>query len=495
MKSTTALFLWLLIALAACNEGSRPDGLHEEDAIGSPSTISIQDLSDPGIFPETTAIKSTITKDGKPVYTSMTAYPIQAGKQLVCSPESLLHGVETPALNQQMLDDLKLAPGQYVFKTWAADINDQWVETAHFTFSIRPPWWHFAVCTLVFFLSIWGYNQWRTYALRKRSRELETLVNQATEELRLAKVAAEAANEAKSSFLSTISHELRTPLTSIIGFSKLNRKYLAQSLPNLVIQEAKAQKRIHKIDANLQVVISESERILSLINGLLDLAKIESGAMEWKMAPVEAGRLIESAAAATASLFEQKPGLELIMEIPDHLPVITADHDRILQVLINLISNAVKFTDAGDVTLGVRLSPSNGEPFPEPFSRYGWGIENKRPMIKNKVGMGGDQDVLVSPPSWPDKPHSNTTAVAGEGNSSTELIITVQDTGAGIPLKYLDQIFEKFRQVDQPQADTPKGTGLGLPICKEIVEHHGGRIWVNSLPGHGSTFAFSLPVD
>lgn len=116
-------------------------------------------------------------------------------------------------------------------------------------------------------------------------------------------------------------------------------------------------------------------------------------------------------------------------------------------------------------------------------------------MIRNKVGMGGDQEVLVSTPSLPGTSWKNTETMAGTRDSSKELIITVQDTGAGIPPKYLDQIFEKFKQVDQEQTDKPKGTGLGLPICKEIVEHHGGRIWVNSLPGHGSTFAFSLPVD
>lgn len=484
MKSTTALFLWLLIALAACDEGSRPHGLHEEDTIGSPSPIRIQDLSYPGIFPETAAVKSIIAKDGKPVCTSMTA-SIQASNHLLCPPESLLNAGKAPVLNHQMIEGLELSPGQYVFKIWAADVNDQWVETANFTFTIRPSWRYFAVCILILLFSIWSYNQWRAYALHKRSHELETLVNQT----------AEAANEAKSNFLSTISHELRTPLTSIIGFSKLNRKYLTQNLPNLVIQEAKAQKRIHKIDANPRVVVSESERILSLINGLFDLAKIESGAMEWKMAPVDAGQLIESAAAATASLFEQKPELELVTEIPDHLPVLTADRGRIVQVLINLISNAVKFTDAGAVTLGVRLSPSNCGPFTESFSRYGWGIEDKRQMIKNNVGTSGHQDVLVSPSSLPATPRKHTAAMAGEGDSSKELIFTVQDTGAGIPHKYLDQIFEKFKQADQSQTDKPKGTGLGLPICKEIVEHHGGRIWVNSLPGRGSTFAFSLPVD
>jgi signal transduction histidine kinase len=116
-------------------------------------------------------------------------------------------------------------------------------------------------------------------------------------------------------------------------------------------------------------------------------------------------------------------------------------------------------------------------------------------MIKNNVGTSGHQDVLVSPSSLPATPRKHTAAMAGEGDSSKELIFTVQDTGAGIPHKYLDQIFEKFKQADQSQTDKPKGTGLGLPICKEIVEHHGGRIWVNSLPGRGSTFAFSLPVD
>lgn len=496
MKSTTALFLWLLIALAACDDGSDRHRLPHERVTTSSSSIDIQELSDPTIFPETTAIKSMITKDGKPVYTSMTTYPQQlTAPSLSVIPGNPLDTGQMSVFNQQVLKDLELSPGQYVFKTWAADMDNHWVETANFTFTIRPPWWHFAACILVFLLSIWSYTQWRTYALRKRSRELETLVNQRTEELRLAKVAAEAANDAKSSFLSTISHELRTPLTSIIGFSKLNRKYLGQSLPDLVIPDAKTQKKIQKIDTNLQVVVSESERILSLINGLLDLAKIESGAMEWKMEEMDAGKLIERAAAAATALFEQKPQVKLIKEIPENLPVTAADHDRILQVLINLISNAVKFTDAGAVTVSVQLSPLNCEHYKESFSYYGWGIENNSRKMKNKVGIDGSRNALISPLSMPAPSQTDTAVMAPRGDSNRELIISVQDTGAGIPLKYLDRIFEKFKQVDQDQTDKPKGTGLGLPICKEIVEHHGGRIWVNSLPGHGSTFAFTLPVD
>ena len=161
-------------------------------------------------------------------------------------------------------------------------------------------------------------------------------------------------------------------------------------------------------------------------------------------------------------------------------------------MLINLISNAVKFTDSGAVTLGVKLSTSNSEHFTESFSRYGWGIEHNSRAIRNKLETGNNQTVLVSSPSLPAPPQTDPAA-RGEG-SGRELIISIQDTGAGIAFRYLDQIFEKFKQVESEQTDKPKGTGLGLPICKEIVEHHGGRIWVNSLPGRGSTFAFSLPV-
>jgi CheY-like chemotaxis protein len=147
---------------------------------------------------------------------------------------------------------------------------------------------------------------------------------------------------------------------------------------------------------------------------------------------VTVAEIIDRATAATSSLFEQK-GLHLEKQVAPDLPAVTGDQDRLIQVVINLISNAVKFTDAGTITC-------------------------------RATRRGGD------------------------------LIVSVVDTGMGIAPSDQPKVFERFKQVGDTLTDKPKGTGLGLPICKEIVEHHGGRIWVESEIGRGSTFSFSLPV-
>ena len=253
------------------------------------------------------------------------------------------------------------------------------------------------------------------------------------EDARQARAAAEEADAAKSSFLSTVSHELRTPLTSVLGFAKIIRRRLEERLFPLIpendrkITQAKAQ-----VIENLGVVVSEGERLTKLIDDVLDLAKIEAGKFTWNMGSVSVAQVIERATAATSSLFDAKK-LDLVLEIEPDLPEITGDEHRLIQVVINLISNAVKFTDAGSITCAVRSQ---------------------------------DSDLLVS----------------------------VKDSGIGIAITDQPKVFEKFKQVGDTLTDKPKGTGLGLPICKEIVEYHGGRIWVESEPGRGSTFSFTLPV-
>jgi signal transduction histidine kinase/CheY-like chemotaxis protein len=261
------------------------------------------------------------------------------------------------------------------------------------------------------------------------------------EDVKLAKMEAEAAtkaaekaNEAKSAFLSTVSHELRTPLTSVLGFAKIIRKRLDEKIfPAVDRSDAKTEKTIGQISQNLEVVISEGERLTHLINDVLDLAKIEAGKMEWNLENVAMTEVAERALAATTSLFEQKK-LKLVREIDTDIPDISGDRDKLIQVIINLISNAVKFTDKGSVTCKV---------------------------YKKK----------------------------------DEIIVSILDTGIGIALDDYAAVFEQFKQVGgDTLTDKPKGTGLGLPICKEIVEHHGGRIWLESEVGKGSTFSFSLPV-
>lgn len=328
--------------------------------------------------------------------------------------------------------------------------------------------------------------------LKTRNEELERLVEEKTRELRLAKIAAEEANEAKSTFLSTVSHELRTPLTSIIGFSKLNRRNLEEKvLPDLNESAIKARKSAERIRQNLEIVEAEGQRLTALINDLLDLAKIESGKVDWKIEPTAPAELIERAAAATAALFEEKPELKLLKKIPENLPLITADRDRLLQVLINLISNAVKFTDSGTVTLGVQISHSDQKRGTEHSSRPGEGKGEEKEIVKPEASGARNQDVLPPPSSSP-APHQ-VDAINGKERAS-ELTFFVSDTGAGIPPEHLDRIFEKFKQVDDNQLGKPKGTGLGLPICKEIVEHHGGKIRVESAIGNGSRFSFTIPI-
>ena len=261
------------------------------------------------------------------------------------------------------------------------------------------------------------------------------------EDVKLAKMEAEAAsklaekaNEAKSAFLSTVSHELRTPLTSVLGFAKIIEKRLVEKIfPIVDKSDTKTGKIIGQITDNLHIVISEGERLTHLINDVLDLAKIEAGKMEWNQENVSMAEVAERAMAATTSLFDQK-SLKLIKQIDDNLPDITGDKDKLIQVIINLISNSVKFTDKGSITCKV-------------------------------------------------------------SKKKNEIVVSIIDTGIGIASDDFGAVFEQFKQVGgDTLTDKPKGTGLGLPICKEIVEHHGGRIWLESEVGKGSTFSFALPT-
>jgi signal transduction histidine kinase/DNA-binding response OmpR family regulator len=253
------------------------------------------------------------------------------------------------------------------------------------------------------------------------------------EEASQARAVAEEADAAKSSFLSTVSHELRTPLTSVLGFAKIIRRRLEERLfPLIAEDDRKVQQAKTQVIENLNVVVSEGERLTKLIDDVLDLAKIEAGKFTWNMQSVSLSEVIERATAATASLFEVKK-LNLVREIEPDLPGITGDPDRLIQVVINLISNAVKFTDAGSIICSAR-------------------------------------------------------------EHGSEVLVSVADSGIGITPADQAKVFEKFKQVGDTLTDKPKGTGLGLPICKEIVEYHGGRIWVESEAGHGSTFFFTVPL-
>jgi signal transduction histidine kinase/DNA-binding response OmpR family regulator len=237
----------------------------------------------------------------------------------------------------------------------------------------------------------------------------------------------------KTDFIANVSHELRTPLTSVLGFAKLIRKQFSQNiLPALNEPTEKTSKSATRIVENLEIIILEGERLTNLINDVLDLTKIEAGKVEWRDEPVVAADLIQRAIAVSSSLFEQK-SLHLVTEIQDNLPVLRGDPDRLMQVIINLLSNAAKFTRNGEVVCGARRT---------------------------------DQGVAIY----------------------------VRDNGIGISPADQLQLFERFRQVGDTLTDKPKGTGLGLAICKQIIKHHSGTISVESTPGSGSTFTMLLPL-
>ncbi len=240
-------------------------------------------------------------------------------------------------------------------------------------------------------------------------------------------------DQMKTDFISTVSHELRTPLTSVLGFAKIIQKKLEDTLfPEIHSDSPKVQRTMTQIQENLRIIITEGGRLTSLINDVLDIAKMESGKTEWHWEWLDINDLIRHAAAATDSLFVAKE-LPLNLDLDPHAPQIQGDRDRLIQVLINLISNAVKFTDDGAVTC-------------------------------------------------------RSCLVQGQ------LLVEVRDTGMGIAAGDQEKIFEKFKQVGNTLTDKPQGTGLGLAICRHIIEHHGGRIGVMSEVGKGSTFWFHLPV-
>jgi signal transduction histidine kinase len=183
----------------------------------------------------------------------------------------------------------------------------------------------------------------------------------------------------------------------------------------------------------LGIVIQESERLTRLINQVLDLAKLESGRAEWQVSDVPVDGVVEESIAATGQLFRAR-GVALETRLAANLPPVRADRDRLQQVLINLLSNAAKFAPADRGRVAVELARAGG-------------------MVR----------------------------------------VAVADDGPGVRAEDRQVIFEKFRQAGDTLTEKPQGTGLGLPISRQIVEHLGGRLWVEDAPGGGAVFVFELP--
>ena len=271
--------------------------------------------------------------------------------------------------------------------------------------------------------------------IETRDKDLENLVAERTKKLWEAVRELRKLDEMKTDFFTTISHELRTPLTSVLGFAKIIKKRVEEKIvPRVGTSDEYVQKSIEHIRHDLAIILSEGKRLTNMINNVLDLAKLEEGAVAWRLEPIVAAEIIERAASAIQPLLKEK-ALALLMDIENGSPTVIGDKDRLTQVMINLLANAVKFTKEGSVTCRLR-------------------------------------------------------------KNNHEMVISVIDTGRGIAEEDYEKLFDKFQQkADVDVEDQNRGTGLGLAICKYIVEHHKGRIWVESEVGKGSTFSFTLPLE
>ncbi len=270
--------------------------------------------------------------------------------------------------------------------------------------------------------------------LEEYSLALEEKVEVRTHKLREANKKLQKLSNLKTEFLSIAAHEIRAPLAAVLGFTKIISQRLEGVIfPNVSTEDRKVITSTKKVIDGLNTIALEGERLSNLINDLLDLTKIESGNVEWQVEPISLKDVIGRATELTNSTFEQYD-IELICDVEDELPEVMGNMNRLEQVMINLISNALKFTNKGSVLCKAR-------------------------KINN------------------------------------EIITSVIDTGGGIPAVDQMHIFEKFKQSGATLKDRPKGTGLGLTICKEIIKQHGGRIWVETELGKGSTFSFTLPCS
>ncbi len=263
-------------------------------------------------------------------------------------------------------------------------------------------------------------------ALEKIRNELEQRVQDRTRELQIAKDAAESADRIKSAFLATMSHELRTPLNSIIGFTGI----LLQGLAGPLNPEQRKQ---------LEMVRDSARHLLALINDVLDISKIEAGQLEVHWESFDLRASIDKIAGIVKPLAEKK-GLALHVKLGSEIGILISDARRVEQILLNLLNNAVKFTERGAVSLAAEIDPDRNQS----------GV----PMIR----------------------------------------ISVADTGIGIRLEDRDLLFKPFRQIDTGLSRRHEGTGLGLAICRRLTDLLGGEIAMTSEWGKGSVFTLILPV-
>jgi signal transduction histidine kinase/ligand-binding sensor domain-containing protein len=329
--------------------------------------------------------------------------------------------------------------GEYVLRVKAANNDGIWNEQGtQIKLAIAPPFWETAWFRLITFIFtaalIMGLIKLKTRSIKLKSIKLERQVKERTKDLAQANQQLRQVDELKSNLLSMVSHEIRTPLSVILGFTELTISRIEKIIwPHNDLKDEKTQKAINKIQRDLSIIISEGDRLSLLVNNLLNISKIESRKIDWQNDVLNIADIIEQALLITRPMVE-KAGLALQVNVQADLPKIAGDKDMLTTVFVNLISNAVKFTKEGQIKVWAK-------------------------------------------------------------NVDDGILISVEDTGTGIKEDCLPKVFDRFFKagnVSQENNENHKGMGLGLYICQQIIEQHGGKIWVESQWGRGSVFYVAL---